>query len=88
MMREQDPCPCCRYRTLGTQGGVVRCPVCFWQRDGRGNLDSSEVKGTLNGNLCLAEARANFRRLGACDARFLARVRSPKRGELPRASES
>jgi hypothetical protein len=85
MSRIPDPCPCCCYRTLGTQGGNARCPVCFWRRDGRSPSETSDVVGTLNGTTTLAEARANFRRLGACEARFLAYVRAPKRGELPRA---
>lgn len=85
MPRIPDPCPCCCYRTMGTQGGNARCPVCFWTRDGRSPSEASEVVGTRNGELTLALARANFRRLGACDARFRSYVRSPTRAELPRA---
>lgn len=83
MIRTPDACACCRYLTLGTRKGVKRCPVCFWQEDGQGGEDACTVRGT-NG-LSLAAARANFRNLGACEPRFVARVRSPQKGELPRA---
>jgi len=77
------PCPCCAYLTLYKIGGCEICPVCFWEDDGQGDTDADDIRGGPNGNLSLAQARINYRNLGACDARFLTEVRLPGPEELP-----
>ncbi|WP_318646704.1 CPCC family cysteine-rich protein [Variovorax sp. VRV01] len=77
------PCPCCRHITLAERGGYEICPVCFWEDDGQDDDDASVVRGGPNGSLSLAQARENFRSLGACDERSVQRVRKPYLFELP-----
>ena len=76
-------CPCCFCKTLGERGGFEICPVCFWEDDGQDDYDADVVRGGPNGALSLAQARANYSQLGACDARSLAHVRAPRPEELP-----
>ena len=74
-------CPCCGYKTLATPGAMQLCPVCWWEDDGQENEDASEVRLTVNGQLSLKEARANFVQCGAADPRFLPYVRKPQPAE-------
>jgi hypothetical protein len=76
-------CPCCGCRTLGERGRFEICPVCFWEDDGQDDHDAAVVRGGPNGALSLAEARANYLRLGACDEGMVANVRPPCPEELP-----
>jgi hypothetical protein len=76
-------CPCCFCRTLGERGGFEICPVCFWEDDGQDEHDADVVRGGPNGGLSLTQACANYRQLGACDARYLAGVRAPRPEESP-----
>jgi len=76
-------CPCCGYLTLSERGGFEICPVCWWEDDGQGDLDAEVVRGGPNGDLSLAEARANFRSVGASDPRFVRSVRSALPNEVP-----
>jgi len=76
-------CPCCRCHTLGERGGFEICPVCFWEDDAQDDHDADVVRGGPNGALSLAQARANYLRLGACDERSVSSVRPPKPVELP-----
>ena len=64
-------CPCCGCKTLGERGGYEICPVCFWEDDGQDDADADEVRGGPNGDLSLAQARANFRAFAACERRFI-----------------
>ncbi len=75
-------CPCCAFKTLYGRGHDEICPVCFWQDDGQDDHDAGEVRGGPNGKLSLTEARANFRKLGACETRVLNMVWRPLRDEL------
>jgi len=77
------PCPCCYCLTLGERGGFEICPVCFWEDDGQGEHDAHVVRGGPNGALSLADARENYRRMGACADRFVGTVRPPKTDEDP-----
>jgi hypothetical protein len=72
-------CPCCGYLTLPERGGYDICPVCFWEDD----HDADVVRGGPNGRLSLTEARANYVRFGACEERFLEKVRPPRPEEMP-----
>jgi hypothetical protein len=76
-------CPCCAHLTLGERGRFEICPVCFWEDDGQGDQDASVVRGGPNGDLSLAQARANFAKFGACEKRHRRHVRSPRVDEIP-----
>jgi hypothetical protein len=76
-------CPCCGCRTLEQRGGSDICPVCFWEDDGQDDQDAEVVRGGPNGSLSLAQARENYRQLGACEERFVPEVRPPLPEELP-----
>jgi hypothetical protein len=76
-------CPCCECKTLGERGGFEICPVCFWEDDGQDDHDADVVRGGPNGALSLSQARANYRRLGACDEQSVGSVRPPRPEELP-----
>ena len=43
---------------------------------------ADQVRGGPNGELSLTRARENFRRIGACDVRFVSSVRRPRTEEL------
>lgn len=75
-------CPCCRYLTLDERGGFDICQVCFWEDDGQDDPDADVVLGGPNGGLSLTEARANFKAMGACEARLLSCVRPPAPDEI------
>ena len=76
------PCPCCGYRTLPVpqeEAVAYICPVCFWENDVF--LQSETEPSVENHGMTLAEARANFRRLGACCEQMLPYVRKAFPGE-------
>jgi hypothetical protein len=70
-------CPCCGFKTLHERAGYELCPVCFWEDDGQDDHDADEVRGGPNGTLSLTQSRINFRTFGACDSRFINKVRGP-----------
>jgi hypothetical protein len=74
-------CPCCGYRTLTepTPSDEI-CHVCFWQDDLVDNLDT-DVTGP--NRVTLSQARANFRRFGAHEQRWVSHVRPPRAQEGP-----
>ena len=41
--------------------------VCFWEDDGQDDYDADVVRDGPNGALSLTEARAIYRRIGACE---------------------
>ena len=51
------------------------CPVCWWEDDDQDDLDASEVRRTVNGELSLSEARLHYSQCGAAHPRFLPYVR-------------
>lgn len=55
-----EACLCCGYRTLVVRAFSV-CPACFWEDDG--STDPQRISPA--NHMTLAEARANFARLGA-----------------------
>lgn len=76
-------CPCCGCLALDERGGYDICPVCFWEDDGQDDHDADVVRGGPNGALSLTQARANFRQFGACEERFIDKVRPPRAEEMP-----
>ena len=76
-------CPCCKCLTLDERGGYEICPVCFWEDDGQDEAELDTVRGGSNGQLSLAEARANFAVFCACEQRFRSKVREPTPDEAP-----
>lgn len=69
-------CPCCDYFALEERHGWDICPVCFWE-DGDTDLDRLDVRSGCNNGLTLRQARANYQRLGACEAKMLEHVCPP-----------
>ena len=70
------PCPCCKYKTLGTRGEYDICPVCFWEDDGASNPESFSGPN----HITLGEGRNNFNKYGACDEKALEHI--DKQGKL------
>ncbi len=76
-------CPCCGCNTLDERADYGICAERSWEDDGQDDFDADVVRGGPNGALSLTEARANFRRIGACEERLLCHVRPPQTDELP-----
>lgn len=76
-------CPCCGCFTYSVppekDHGYI-CPVCFWENDRRIGL--GKEKSSSNHGLTLAEARENYRRIGACEEAMREHVRPPKADEI------
>lgn len=80
MSEARFTCPCCGHRTLSEPPGSHEiCEVCFWEDDGVQLLDPA-YRGGANGP-SLMECQANFGRVGACEERFLGKVRLPDAAE-------
>jgi hypothetical protein len=76
-------CPCCGYLTLPRRGDYDICKVCFWEDDGQDDHDADIIRGGPNGSLSLTQARLNFKQFGACEPRFVDKVRPPLSKEMP-----
>ena len=76
-------CPCCGNLTLSQEppGTFELCEVCYWEDDPV-QFDDPDFGGGAN-RLSLNEARENFRRIGASDARFVEQTRPPRTDEIP-----
>lgn len=76
-------CPCCDCRTLTEppSGTYVICPVCRWEDDSVQFRDL-DYRGGAN-KPSLRQARVNFRRIGASEARSVDRARPPRLDERP-----
>ncbi len=70
-------CPCCDYFSIDEPGTQCNCRVCGWIDDGTA-FDRLDTYSDSNG-LTLRQARANFRTIGACDAKHLQDVLSPEK---------
>lgn len=70
-------CPCCGYKTLDERGGFDICSVCFWEDDGQDDADAGLRHPFSPNHVSLAQARENYRRIGACEERCLKFVRPP-----------
>ena len=75
-------CPCCGFYTYDTppNGTYDICSVCFWEDDPI-QLEQEDYSGGAN-KVSLKQARENYRRFGACEARLLPYVREPLDEEL------
>ncbi len=78
-------CPCCGCYTYDNKptGDFSICPVCFWEDDPV-QLEDETFKGGAN-DVCLLEARENYKKYGACEKRFIRNVRKPLEEELDEA---
>jgi hypothetical protein len=76
-------CPCCGNFTLPERGGYDICQVCFWEDAGQDDPDADLVVGGPNGPLSLAEARENYRGIGANCEKDLRHVRPARPDEVP-----
>lgn len=76
-------CLCCGYFTVESDDEVIVeiCEVCFWQYDVVAHNKPNTMKGA--NHVTLNEAKNNYKTFGACEKRFINKVRSPKREELP-----
>lgn len=63
-------CDCCGYYTVEDIYDI--CPVCFWEKDDV----PPDFAGGAN-SVSLFEARENFKKIGACEERFVNKVRPP-----------
>jgi len=77
------PCACCGYLTQAEPPPDTHaiCEVCDWEDDAV-QLDDETFSGGANAP-SLAEARANYARIGASDPDSLDRVRKPRPEEYP-----
>ena len=74
-------CPCCGYFTLDDGPGHFEiCPVCFWEDDGL-QSDKPDYWGGAN-EMCLNEARENYKKFGAKAEIYLDIVRPPLPEEM------
>ena len=85
-MKSRHPCPCCGFLTLDEQppGTFAICGVCWWEDD---NVQACDPDNDGGANaVSLHQARENFRRFGAVEARFISNVRKPTPDEIPERS--
>lgn len=76
-------CPCCGCYTYDEEpsGTGYICPVCYWEDDNVQQKDSTFAGGA--NFVCLDEARANYIKMGACESRYVDKVRKALPTELP-----
>jgi len=82
MQSKMFKCPCCGFLTLSEQppGTFEICPVCHWEDDNV-QFNDPEYVGGAN-KISLSQARKNFLKFGACDEKFVKKVRKPLPEEL------
>lgn len=76
-------CPCCGYLTIESEETIITeiCKVCFWQYDEIAHKTPDRSIGA--NHISLNEARANFKKYGACLEKFKTKTREPEKDELP-----
>lgn len=81
---KRSPCEVCGYLTHAAdeRGLFFICPVCFWEDD-EFHEDPDEPCGGPNHDLSVNQAKANFKKFGACTEDMIPHVRKPKPEELP-----
>jgi len=72
---EKYTCPCCGYKTLGSERSFDICHICFWEDDGLQfeNIDCIDGANAVS----LRQAQRNFEIFGACDEGSKKFVRKP-----------
>ncbi len=84
IQQKRYPCPCCgwlTYRVPASQDHGYICPVCFWENDSF--IGSDLQPSDSNHGLTLAQARMNYRTIGAVEQSLLPHVRLPLECEKP-----
>jgi len=84
MKEQKNRCPCCGYYQFDKGPGSFEiCPICYWEDD-KIQRDDPDYQGGAN-PLSLNECRNNYKKFGACEARFIALVRKPTQEEIEHA---
>lgn len=78
MNNKPRQCACCETYTNVEESDI--CPVCFWQCDSVAEKEQDVVIGSNKVSLELA--RVNYHNIGACEERFVAKVRKPNPEEI------
>ena len=73
-------CACCGNLTLEESGKHEICPVCFWEDDLVQNEDPTFAGGS--NAVSLTEAKVNFAEFGACEKRYIDKVRKVSPDEI------
>jgi Cysteine-rich CPCC len=74
------PCPCCGHLVFDESSGSYNiCPICFWEDDGL-QLAYPMMEGGANSN-SLIQCQRDYAVVGACEPRFVGKVRSAEPGE-------
>lgn len=84
-LKGKYPCPCCKCIMLPVppeEATAYICPVCFWENDVF--ISGDDEESDENHGMTLNEARANYRKIGACSPDLLKHVRKPKPEEVPK----
>ena len=75
-------CFCCGYKTLTEGPGEYNiCPVCFWENDGSGVINSNEPS-SANNMIRLSDAQKNYLEYGVYSPDFINKVRKHLSGEI------
>jgi hypothetical protein len=67
-------CPCCGYKTIGSDGNYDICPICFWEDDPFQKMNEYDLGANT---IPLVEAQKNYIRYGACEEKATQNVRKP-----------
>ena len=82
----KEKCLCCGYKTLPKKVEeciCFICPVFCWENDiSMKNIYDTKEKSDSNGGMTLEEARENYKNYGACDKKFIDKVRKPNKDEI------
>jgi ATP-dependent Clp protease, protease subunit len=74
-------CVVCGYKTLGSEHDWSICPICFWEDDVAGDIDTASP---ANQGMWISEAQANFVKFGAVSERHRDNVRPPTKNDVRR----
>lgn len=75
-------CPCCGYLTINNSDEVITdvCDICFWQYNITAHNNSDKIIGP--NKVSFKKAKENYKIFGACEERFVNKVRAPFKYEL------